>query len=390
MTQRNYGYPTTTTTTMPQVLFLSPPPLIPRILLLLLVVALVVVVTDGERIHPLQTECSTYGCFVDWFCNSETDVCQPCPKQGVGVTEDDCLVLGPVDSLIVQNCILDCTRQQVGDTCSRVQPQGDDPDYDPSISVPPSICEERAAYCDYSVTEEADDESESEYPYQGICQPCKMNVSECATDGLAGYALEECILCDMRYCAPLDFAETQVNNQVISSLPMRGSPSHLVSGTVARCENLIFEENIQCEDERVSDKICLVNDSTKDTYYISVVRKCAALGGIGVIFYGDYSPRTPTNETWRGSLSFQASTIPSVSIPFDDGKRLEDLPGAIVTINVTDNGNACFRQQFCSDDRPCAGSNEGRYCDFKWGNGQVSIHTIYVHVQYVFGNVNAC
>ena len=297
----------------------------------------------AQRIHPLQTECTSYGCFVDWYCNGETDICEECPNQGVEVTPEDCLVLGSEDSLQVQNCLVDCVRQQTGQTCASE-----------------SYCEERSSYCDFS----------SEDDQSGVCQPCKTDVAECAQDGLLGFALEECILCDLRACAPLDFAETQVDGLVISSLPMRGSPSKVASGTVAKCENLIYEEETTCEDESVAGKLCLVDDSTKNTYYISVVRKCTALGGIGALFYGDYSPRTPTNETWRGSLSFQESAIPSVSISFEEGKRLESLPNAIVTINVTDNGNACFRQQFCSDDRPCAGSNEGRYCDFKWGNGE--------------------
>lgn len=296
---------------------------------------------EPKDIHPWQTECGNYGCFVDWFCNGETDLCEPCPKEGVNVAESDCLILGASNSTRVQNCLTGCIRQQEGEICSTDRG-----------------CEEREAYCDYANEEE------------GTCQPCKTDVSECEEDGLLGFALEECILCDLRYCVPLHFSVTQVDGKTIESLAMNGSPSMFAAGQVAKCENLIYEEKDSCEDEDVAGKICLVDDSTKNTYYISVVRKCAALGGIGAIFYGDYSPRTPTNETWRGSLSFQISEIPSVSVSFDDGKRLEELSQSIVSINTTDIGNACFMQQFCSDDRPCAGSNEGRYCDYKWGKGE--------------------
>ena len=122
------------------------------------------------------------------------------------------------------------------------------------------------------------------------------------------------------------------------------------------------------EQTRQEGKICLVHDYTKNSYFVSVVNKCAAMGGVAVLMFQENS-RVANNETWTGSLSYLPTTIPSVVISYDDGIRLEKQRGKVVKVNVTDIGNACIQQQFCSDEIPCVGSSAGKYCDYKWGGG---------------------
>ena len=111
-----------------------------------------------------------------------------------------------------------------------------------------------------------------------------------------------------------------------------------------------------------------MHDYTKNSYFVSVVNKCAAMGGVAVLMFQENS-RVANNETWTGSLSYLPTTIPSVVISYDDGIRLEKQRGKVVKVNVTDIGNACIQQQFCSDEIPCVGSSAGKYCDYKWGGG---------------------
>mmetsp|Transcript_16015 Transcript_16015/g.34843 ORF Transcript_16015/g.34843 Transcript_16015/m.34843 type:complete len:900 (-) Transcript_16015:27-2726(-) len=393
----------------------------------------VVLGQEPRRVHPWRTECqSNGGCFVGYFCSSVSDLCERCPAAAGADDDDDggsgagssrtlptdCERLGlsgndtaitsgndttissastTTSSTVVEDCRAGCVRAQVGDACSAEV-----------------VCQEGVAFCNYFEEDDngndngSDDDTSASTSASsrsrriGTCQRCKRNVAECITDASisSDLGLEECILCDLRVCVPLHFSVVQVQVQIegeggevqtIASNAMQGSPSLFVSAPLVDCTNLIHDDEVTCssssstDDDGGSDgatgRICLVNDYTKNTLYIAVVRKCTILGGVGVIFYGDYSPRTPNNTPWTGSLGYDSEMpdIPSVSVSYDDGMRLaeeleeeEEKEGTgtvVLRINTTDVGEACIKRQFCSEDVPCSGSSADRYCDYKWSGG---------------------
>jgi hypothetical protein len=57
------------------------------------------------------------------------------------------------------------------------------------------------------------------------------------------------------------------------------------TGKLVDCSNLIRENESVCAN--ANGAICLVEDFTRNTYYVSdVVEKCAANGGIATIIFG--------------------------------------------------------------------------------------------------------
>jgi hypothetical protein len=72
----------------------------------------------------------------------------------------------------------------------------------------------------------------------------------------------------------------------IPSKALFGSPlSNRTTGRLVDCSNLILENESVCANANGS--ICLVEDFTRNTYYVSdVVDKCAANGGIAMIIFG--------------------------------------------------------------------------------------------------------
>lgn len=277
----------------------------------------------------------------------------------------------------LDSCIEECVKPQVGDLCTD---NGCDPgrffcNYQDDLDI---------AVDGIEVEEEGDNSTPTK---KGTCTPCKEDIRDCLNDPIitSSYGVEECILCDIGVCVPLHFSvTTEVNTDegedvIIDSTALQGSPMMVEEGEIVSCNNLVYREENTCvpggndlptDETRQEGKICLVHDYTKNSYFISVVNKCANLGGVGVVMFQENLSRVPNNETWTGSLSYLPTTIPSVVIPYDDGIRWEkERIGKIVKLNVTDIGDACIQQQFCSDDIPCVGSSEGMYCDYKWGGG---------------------
>eukprot|EP00565_Helicotheca_tamesis_P009073 CAMPEP_0185728338 /NCGR_PEP_ID=MMETSP1171-20130828/3716_1 /TAXON_ID=374046 /ORGANISM="Helicotheca tamensis, Strain CCMP826" /LENGTH=823 /DNA_ID=CAMNT_0028397037 /DNA_START=55 /DNA_END=2526 /DNA_ORIENTATION=+ len=314
---------------------------------------------EPQEIHPWLTYCpEPYPCYIDYFCSREMGFCQRCPKDGIDTTKQDCLNLNLTDSRDAEDCLASCVRPNGGDLCSLDNP-----------------CDEGRFFCNFS-----DDDSDNILSSSdtGVCQECKNDISECFTDDTikSKFGVEECVLCDVRLCYPLHYSITEETNNdgsesIIASYAMRGSPSLFASGPLVSCTNLIHDGETTCDnnEEDITGSICLVDDFTKNTYYVGVVQKCTDLGGAAVIFYGDYSPIKPNNEPWKASLSFQPSTIPSVSVSFDDGTQLkQNKIGEIIKVNTTDVGDGCYKGQFCSDDIPCVGTSGGKYCDYKWAD----------------------
>ena len=376
---------------------------------------------EPQDVHPLTTECLAYGCFLNWFCAPSTDFCIQCPNAFMGTTTDDCvnsMVLENIstsaqlatdfggDSFILSNftsnasiaavnyysnatelkmdleaCISSCVHPQVGEDCTDN-----------------NGCDPGRFFCDYETPEgpltanpasvkDGDDDVgivEEEPTKQGICKPCKQDIRECLDDPSISspFSVEECVLCDVDVCIPLHYSVTEEKSGdtglTVASNALQGSPSSVATGPLVSCSNLIYREELTCvaggnslpaESTRQDGMVCLVEDYTHNAYYVTVVNKCAELGGVAVVFY-EQNQFKADNETWTGSLSFLPTTIPSVSISYDNGKRWEDENlGKIVQVNVTNVGDACFKRQFCSDDIPCVGASEGQYCDYKWGGG---------------------
>ncbi|KAL9183978.1 hypothetical protein ACHAXT_002064 [Thalassiosira profunda] len=365
----------------------------------------VVVAQPPQDIHPWQTECGNYGCFVQWFCQPTTDLCQKCPdvEDGGGITEEDCrsmLVMADADGsalddnnatddapitigtttyytnatalqLDLESCIDECVKPQGGDAC------GDDI----------GGCDPGRFFCNYQSDAAADgiDANEGESPKEGVCSACPDDIRSCLNDPTIAspFGVEECVLCEIGVCVPLHFSvTTEINDGgedvVVGSTALQGSPMMVAEGEIVSCNNLIYREELTCvsggndlppEQTRQDGKICLVHDSTKNSYFVSVVKKCAAMGGVGVVMFQENS-RVMNNETWTGSLSYLPTEIPSVVVSYDDGIRWEkERLGKAVRLNVTDIGDACIQRQFCSDEIPCVGSSAGQYCDYKWGGG---------------------
>jgi len=83
-----------------------------RLLLCLSFSVVAVMAQPPQEIHPWQTECGNYGCFVNWYCAPSTDLCRTCPESlgdgsgGTVITEDDCrsaLVLADDDGRAAAN-----------------------------------------------------------------------------------------------------------------------------------------------------------------------------------------------------------------------------------------------------------------------------------------------
>ena len=125
----------------------------------------------------------------------------------------------------------------------------------------------------------------------GTCQVCKNNNREdCVSNvSLTEAGMEDCLRsCDLK-CVPLYFSDAtllmETKNVTIPSKALFGSPlSNGTTGRLVDCSNLILENESVCANANGS--ICLVEDFTRNTYYVSVVDKCAANGGIAMIIFG--------------------------------------------------------------------------------------------------------
>lgn len=344
-----------------------------------------------QDIHPWQTECGNYGCFINWFCVPSIDLCIECPNAGFGTTEKHCQglfqmanasIISSEDTYYYTN---DTEHQIDVDSCLRecVKPQGGD------ACTDQTGCDPGCFFCNYEETteaEEAVDDQLAPIVREGTCQPCKQDVSECLDDPNINspFGMEQCVLCDIGVCVPLHFSVTSEVNEdgsvvEVDSTALQGSPSLVATGPLVSCNNLVHREEQTCvpggndlppEETSQEGKICLVHDFNKNSYFVSVVNKCAAMGGVAVVMFQENLSRVPNNETWTGSLSYLPTTIPSVVVSYDKGMEWElERLDQLVTVNVTDVGEACFEKQFCNDDIPCVGSSAGQYCDYKWGGG---------------------
>lgn len=291
-----------------------------------------------QEVHPWLTECDSYDCFIGYYCNhdAEAPICELCPDNALEACQKH------TNQTTIDSCMQWCVRSQQEESCSNETP-----------------CEEGSLYCDFP-----------NHNATGTCQTCPDDVSECLKlESSSEFAMEECFQCDLK-CVPLHFSETRVgdNATIIPSNALLGSPSANVSGLLVDCTNLIHADESTCPD--ASDgAVCLVEDYTRNTYYLDVVNKCQASGGRAVLFYGNFEPKTPNDQPWQGSLSFQDTGIPSVSISYNDGKRLkEEMLSSLAQVAVTSVGQYCQEIQFCSNSLPCVGTSAGRYCDFKWSD----------------------
>ena len=328
---------------------------------------------EPQDVHPLTTECLAYGCYVNWFCAPSTDLCLQCPNAFMGTIADDCansMVLDnnstniPLatdfggDAGILSNsssganpaavyyysnatelemdleaCISSCVHPQEGEGCSNE-----------------NECDPGRFFCDYRVPEatatpapaedgDNDEIVEDESTKEGTCIPCKQDIRECLTDPsiASPFGVEDCVLCDVDVCIPLHYSvtteiETNGTAVIVASNALQGSPDSVATGPLVSCSNLIYREELTCvaggntlpaESTRQDGMVCLVEDYTHNAYYVTVVNKCAELGGVAVVFY-EQNQFAADNETWTGSLSFLPTTIPSVSISYDTGKRWEE------------------------------------------------------------------
>ena len=238
---------------------------------LLCLLATVVVAQPPQDIHPWQTECGNYGCFVNWYCAPSTDLCTKCPEVDGGITEDDCrssFVLAEgasetdsagdnitvEDGISVTNettlvdldsCLNECVKPQEGDACT------DDMGCDPG-----------RFFCNYEMTMEdggGEVEEEDESPTkEGTCTPCKDDIRDCLNDPsiVSPFGVEECILCDIGVCVPLHFFVTteinivegveDVEDVVIGSTALQGSPMAMAEGEIVSCNNLIYRDEQTC------------------------------------------------------------------------------------------------------------------------------------------------
>ena len=329
---------------------------------------------EPQAVHPWRQDCDQFGCYIDYYCTYEEGICTKCPNDGVGTTEEDCrkdhkeftgadleglnnatntaVVTSNYTQMNIDDCIANCIRAQVEEECSESNP-----------------CEERNSFCRYDTTEETlpEDEGtegsdETAAKNYGQCEPCKAQIVDCISEAnrdspLSPFTAEECVLsCDIRVCVPMHFSvvskETKEDSVKVDSNAMQGSPEAVITGNLVPCSNLILDGERECSKD-AEGSICLVEDYTRNTYFIDVVHKCAELGGIGVVFFGDKNPQTANNQTWSGSLSYQPSAIPSVIVSFDEGKAWEttireENNDMQIAINVTTVGDACIKRQFCS------------------------------------------
>ena len=325
---------------------------------------------EPVAIHPWMTECDEYGCFMNYYCQFgvNASLCQKCPDNSEEqTTESYCENLeketnNDTSTALVhrtfQDCRSWCVRGREDQPCSSSQP-----------------CQEQEYFCDFL----ADNNN------TGTCRPCPTDRHECLTDpGIStDFGREDCLLCDVRACVPLHFSQTAVDGQGMASRALQGSPSMQASGPLVDCTVLIHNSTSSSASssssicEGATGAVCLVEDFTRNTYYVGVVEACAASGGVAVVLYGDYSPETPNDEPWTGSLSFKTTPIPSVSISYNDGVRLATkiqttttTTAEMANVSVTSAGEVCQKRLFCSETIPCIGSSAGQYCDFKWGGDE--------------------
>jgi hypothetical protein len=89
-------------------------------------------------------------------------------------------------------------------------------------------------------------------------------------------------------CVPLYFSDATLLETNVTTIPSKAlfgsSLSNGTTGKLVDCSNLIRENESVCANANGS--ICLVEDFTRNTYYVSVVDKCAANGGIATIIFG--------------------------------------------------------------------------------------------------------
>jgi len=225
-------------------------------LLMLLLVAQEVHGQEQQEIHPWFTECDRYGCFPDYFCNFEVNnsVCELCPSTPA---EECAPLLGLSNNLGVEDCLSECGRGQEGEPCSEK-----------------NQCEEKSLFCNFQNGD------------SGTCEKCKTDLSECLledyVDIISDRGRQDCLeSCDLK-CVPMHFSSNFVDGAKITSTALVGSPSTSVSGPVVDCTNLIYDGQPTCPD--ANNSVCLVEDYTKNTYYVDVVNKCANSGGVAVVF----------------------------------------------------------------------------------------------------------
>jgi hypothetical protein len=81
---------------------------------------------------------------------------------------------------------------------------------------------------------------------------------------------------------------------------------------------------------------------------VSVVDKCAANGGIATIIFGHDTPETDNNDGRQGSLSFKDTSIPSVSISFNNGTYFtKNKLNGLAQVSVYGVGTYCEQWQYC-------------------------------------------
>lgn len=211
---------------------------------------------EPQEVHPWLQECNKNGCFIDYYCDYSSTTCQPC-SDNVSCTDF-------LNESTTADCENRCFRPLAGESCSSNQP-----------------CQEGQDFCDYQ-----DGDS-------GTCQKCNGNREYCVNNvSLTEPGMEDCLRsCDLK-CVPLHFSEATLleTNVTVPSKALSGSP--LSNGTIGKlvdCSNLILEDEV-CADANGS--ICLVDDYTRNTYYVSVVEKCAANGGVATIIFGGTFPHT--------------------------------------------------------------------------------------------------
>mmetsp|Transcript_9988 Transcript_9988/g.18140 ORF Transcript_9988/g.18140 Transcript_9988/m.18140 type:complete len:797 (-) Transcript_9988:447-2837(-) len=312
-------------------------------LLMLLLVAQEVHGQEQQEIHPWFTECDRYGCFPDYFCNFEVNnsVCELCPSTPA---EECAPLLGLSNNLGVEDCLSECGRGQEGEPCSEK-----------------NQCEEKSLFCNFQNGD------------SGTCEKCKTDLSECLledyVDIISDRGRQDCLeSCDLK-CVPMHFSSNFVDGAKITSTALVGSPSTSVSGPVVDCTNLIYDGQPTCPD--ANNSVCLVEDYTKNTYYVDVVNKCASSGGVAVVFFGQYEDGKGTDEPFGGFLSYKQTQIPSISISYNDGIHLQQSEiGSHANISVSSAGDYCFKEQTCSETIPCVGENAGKFCNFKWGGDE--------------------
>jgi hypothetical protein len=210
---------------------------------------------EPQVVHPWLQECDLNGCFIDYYCDYSSNTCQQC---SINVSCGEFR-----NENTTADCENRCVRQLVGESCSSKVP-----------------CQEGKDFCDY------------QHGDSGTCQVCKNNNREdCVSNvSLTEAGMEDCLRsCELK-CVPLYFSDAtllmETKNVTIPSKALFGSPlSNGTTGRLVDCSNLILENESVCAN--ANGAICLVEDFTRNTYYVSdVVEKCAANGGIAMIMFG--------------------------------------------------------------------------------------------------------